>query len=182
VEDLAAGCSADQVRVPPATVHLSVAGKGEIELRLSGSGCLTRIPPNPVRGEERFTITGGSGRYNGASGTGTMVHESKGPPTWRGTDTWNGTLVVPGLDFDLSPPTVTNARNLTVRAPRGAKRARVSYRVSARDEVDGAIRATCKPTSGSSFSVGRTRVRCSAMDTSGNETTATFIVTVTRTL
>lgn len=180
VDGSPAGCAADEVRVLPATVRLTVAGKGEIELRVAGSGCLTRVPPNPVRGEETFTITGGSGRYAGASGTGTLVHASNGPPEWSGRDTWTGTLVVPGFDFDLTAPVVTGARNRTVRAPRAKKRVRVKYTVSARDEVDGAIRAACHPRSGSWFRVGRTRVRCSASDTSGNESAATFTVTVKR--
>jgi HYR domain len=180
VEDFPAGCAADQVRVLPATVQLSVAGKGEIELSVGGSGCLTRIPPDPVEGTETFTITRGSGVYAGASGSGTIEHESKGPPNWLGRDTWTGTLVVVGLDFDLTAPTVTGARDTTVRAARGARRVRVRYAVSAEDAVDGAVHVACKPTSGSWFTVGRTRVGCSAADTSGNASTATFVVTVKR--
>jgi hypothetical protein len=179
VDGLPAGCTVDQVRVLPATVHFSVAGKGEIELRVDGSGCLLRLPPAPVQGVETFTITGGTGRYAGASGGGTIAHVSNGPPIWSGRDTWTGTLLVPGLDFDLTAPIVT-ARDRTVRAPRRKKRVRVKYTVSARDEVDGAIRAACQPKSGSWFRVGRTRVRCSAMDTSGNESRTTFLVTVKR--
>lgn len=180
VDGQPAGCGGDEVRVLPATVHLSVAGKGEIELRVHGSGCIARVPPAPVQGVETFTIRGGSGRYAGASGEGTITHVSYGPPDWGGTDTWSGTLVVPGLEFDLTAPVITGARTRTVRARRGKKRVRVKYTVSARDEVDGAIRAACRPSSGSWFKVGRTRVRCSATDTSGNESTATFIVRVRR--
>lgn len=173
------GCAANQVRVLPATVLFSVAGKGEIELRLDGSSCLDRIPPAPVQGVERFTVTGGSGRYANATGEGTIVHVSTGPIAYWGRDTWTGTLVVPGLDFDLTAPVVTT-HNRTVRAPRRKKRVRVRYTVSARDDVDGAIRAACRPKSGSWFRVGRTRVGCSAADTSGNESRATFLVTVKR--
>jgi hypothetical protein len=180
VDGLPAGCAGDEVRVLPATVRLSVGGKGEFELRVQGSGCLGRVPPNPVQGVETFTITGGSGRYAGASGTGMITHVSYGPPDWAGRDAFAGTLVVPGLDFDLTAPVMTGARNMTVRAPRGKKRIRVRYAVSARDEVDGAVRAACRPRSGSWFRVGRTRVRCSATDTSGNESTAAFIVNVKR--
>jgi hypothetical protein len=175
-----AGCAVGQVRVLPSTVHLSVAGKGEIELGLDGSGCLDRVPPAPVQGVERFTVTSGSGTYAGATGEGTIVTVSNGPPAWSGRDTWTGTLVVPGLDFDLTAPIVTGARNRTVRAPRGKKRVRVKYAVSARDDVDGAVRAACLPKSGSWFGVGRTRVRCSAADTSGNESRAAFLVVVKR--
>jgi hypothetical protein len=180
VDGLPVGCTLGEVRVLPASVHFSVAGKGEIELRVDGSGCLSRVPPAPVQGVETFTITGGTGEYAGASGAGTIAHVSSGPPVFSGRDTWTGTLVVPGLDFDLTGPIVT-ARNRMARAPRGKKRVRVKYAVSARDDVEGAIRAACRPKSGSWFRVGRTRVRCSATDTSGNESNATFIVTVKRT-
>jgi hypothetical protein len=180
VDNSSAGCAADQVRVLPATVRFSVAGKGEIELHLDGSGCLDRVPPNPVRGEETFTVTGGSGRYAGASGKGTITHSSNGPPTLRGRDTWTGTLTVPGLDFDVTPPTLIGAANKTVRAKRDAKSARVTFRVTGQDDVDGAARVTCRPASGSRFPVGRTTVRCSVTDTSGNAATAAFRVTVRR--
>jgi hypothetical protein len=103
---------------------------------------------------------------------------SFGPPSFRGRDTWKGTLVVPGLEFDLSPPTLSGAANKVVRAPRKAKAARVSFTVSARDDVDCSVPVTCKPRSGSRFKVGKTRVTCSATDTSGNAASATFTVTV----
>ena len=174
------GCGVDQVRVLPATVLLSVAGKGEIELRLDGSGCLDRIPPAPVQGVETFTVAGGSGTYASASGAGTLAHVSTGPFDWLGRDTWNGTIVVPGLNFDLTAPVLTGARNRTVRAPRRKKRVRVRYAVSAQDDVDGTLPATCLPKPGTWFRIGRTRVRCSATDTSGNESKAAFVVTVKR--
>jgi hypothetical protein len=180
VDHSPAGCGDNEVRVLPATARLIVAGKGEIELRLDGSGCLVRIPPNPVQGEETFTVTGGSGTYASASGAGTLVHFSTGPPDWSGRDTWAGTLVVPGLEFDLTAPVISGARNRTVHVSRGKKRIRVKHTVSAHDAVDGAIRAACKPKSHSWFRIGRTRVRCSAGDTSGNKSAATFTVTVKR--
>jgi HYR domain len=180
VDGFPVGCAANQVRVLPAVVQITVAGKGELELRVDGSGCIDRVPPAPVQGVETFTITGGTGKYAGASGLGTIAHVSNGPPAWSGTDTWTGTLVVPGLEFDLTAPVLSGTRNRTVRAPRGKKRVRVKYAVSARDEVDGAIRAACRPKSGSWFKDGRTRVQCSATDTSGNESRAVFFVTVKR--
>jgi hypothetical protein len=175
------GCGSDQVdqvRVLPATVRLIVAGKGEIELRLGGSGCLDRDPFNPVRGEEAFTVTNGSGTYAGASGGGTITHVSTGPPGWRGTDTWTGTLTVPGLDFDITPPTLTGAASKTVKAKKGAKSARVTFRVTARDDRDGQLPAMCTPKPGSRFKIGRTRVACEATDSSANTARSTFVVTV----
>jgi hypothetical protein len=109
------GCGADMVRVLPTTARLSVAGKGEIELHVGGTGC------------------------------------------------------VPGLDFDLTPPVLAGASNRTIRAPKGRRRVRVVYSVTAQDNVDGAIAASCRPKRGArSGSVVRPSV-CSAIDTSGNE-------------
>jgi hypothetical protein len=180
VESLPAGCNPEPVRVLPAAARLSVLGKGEIEIRVAGTGCLSRVPPNPLLAEETFTITGGSGRYAGASGGGTIAHVSYGPPGWSGRDKWTGTLVVPELSFDVTPPTLTGASNRTIRVPKRLKRIRVRYAVDARDDVDGQLPVTCEPRSGSWFTVGRTRVLCSATDTSGNESGATFVVTVKR--
>jgi hypothetical protein len=179
VDGAPAGCAIDEVRVLPATARLSVQGKGAIDVSLGGSGC-TRRGNAPLRAEEAFTITGGSGRYAGASGGGVYVDVSLGPPSFRGRDTWRGTLIVSGLEFDLTPPVLTGARNRTLRIARGRKRVRVAYSVTARDDVDGALSATCRPRSKSWFRVGRTRVLCSAIDTSGNEKTVSFVVTVRR--
>jgi hypothetical protein len=172
-------CGPEFVRGQPSTAELVVARKGAIEVRVSGTDCLARVPPAPVRGNETFTVTGGSGKFAGASGAGTIAHVSNGPPGWTGQDTWSGTLVVPGLEFDLTPPTISGARDKVVRAPRTAKRVRVTYDVSAVDEVDGSVPVDCKPKSGSRFRVGRrVTVRCSATDASANKATARFTVAV----
>jgi hypothetical protein len=178
VEAAPAGCVGDEVRVLPATARLSVPGKGEIDVSLGGSGCTPR--ESQLRAEEAFTITGGSGRYAGATGGGAYVDVSFGPPSYRGKDSWRGTLVVPGLEFDVTAPVLIGARNRTLRIARGRKRIRVSYSVTARDDVDGALSATCRPRSGSWFRVGRTTVYCSAIDTSGNEKAVSFAVKVKR--
>lgn len=180
VESVPAGCNSDDVRVLPTTARFSVPGKGEIELSIGGSACVPR-GLGPLRAEADFTITGGSGRYVGASGQGRYIDLSNGPPSFRGRDTWTGTLVVPGVDFDLTPPVLRGLRSRTVRTRRGLRRVRVAYSVVAQDDVDGALPVTCRPRSGSWFKVGRTHVRCSAIDTSGNESAATFAVTVKRT-
>ena len=131
-----------------------------------------------MKGTETFTVTGGSGKLAGASGAGTVDHFSNGPGL-RGYDIWSGTLVVPGFEFDVAPPTITGAADTRVRAPRKAQRIRVRYHVSASDDVDGAVPVACKPESESIFRVGRrTIVRCSATDTSANTQTAQFAITV----
>ena len=100
-------------------------------------------------------------------------------PTGRsGTETWTGTLEVPGLEFDVTRPTLSGAVNKTVRAPRRAERVRVRFTVTAKDAVDGSVPGRCRPRSGNRFKLGKTRVTCAATDKSGNTATAKFIVTV----
>ena len=169
------GCPDNHVRGLPSTARLTIPGKGTIDIRVNGTDCVQRI--QTVRGTETFTVTGGSGRYAGATGSGTIDHLSTGPPGWNGRDTWSVTLEVPGLDFDLTPPTITGAVAKTARAV--GKVARVSFKVTATDTVDGSVPAVCTAKSGSRFRIGRTTVRCSATDTSANTTTARFTVTVT---
>jgi hypothetical protein len=56
---------------------------------------------------------------------------------------------VPTFEFDLTPPTITGAADIRVRAPRNTKRIRVRYQVSAcANDVDGAVPAACSPKSG----------------------------------
>jgi hypothetical protein len=180
VETNAEGCTADFFRILSYTARFAVAGKGEIEIAVPGSTeCLSRDqvlrPTYPP-----LTIRGGTGAYAGASGNSTLDHALRitGPGRAAGTDTWVGTLSVPGLEFDVSQPILKGIVSKTVRAPRGAKRARVTYTVTARDEVDGAVPVSCQPRSGSRFRIGRTVVNCSATDGSGNTATAKFTITV----
>jgi hypothetical protein len=178
VDENPAGCGPASLRFLPSVARLTVSGKGAIDVQVNGSDCLRFNPPSPVEGAETFTVTGGSGKFAGASGVGTINHFSNGPGS-PGHDTWSGTLVVPGFEFDLSPPTITGAVNNRVRAPRNTKLMRVRYHVSARDDVDGAVPIACQPKSGSLFPVGRrTVVRCSATDTSANTQAAQFAITV----
>lgn len=170
-------CPSDFLGKPLRTSgRLVVAGKGEIHVALQdGERC---IDQEPMRNEPQdFTITGGTGSYKGASGSG-RVERSLGGGV--GGETWNATLEVPGLEFDVTPPTLTGATSKTVRAPKGAKPVRVTYAVSAHDDVDGAVPVSCSPPSGSRFSRGRTDVTCSATDASANTQTARFTITVKR--
>ena len=167
-------CPADVGKPLATTGRFAVVGKGEIHFALAeGARC---IDEEPMRNEPQdFTITGGTGRYQGASGSG-IVERALGGGV--GTETWTGTLDIPGLEFDVTPPTLSGATSKTVRAPKGAKRVRVNYAVSARDDVDGPVPVSCSPPSGSRFPIGRTVVTCVAPDTSGSTATAKFPITV----
>ena len=162
---------------------IDVEGKGTIELLLAGKVC---APPAPSdAGPLEVAVTGGSGIYAGASGT-FRFSSSVFAPTGRcgtnlcgsATDTWAGSLTVPGLEFDLTPPAIEGARAKQVRAAKKAKRVRVRYAVRAGDAVDGPVPVACKPRSGGFFKRGRTTVTCSATDTSANTSRARFAVIV----
>jgi hypothetical protein len=92
----------------------------------------------------------------------------------------SGVLDGPGVALDTSPPQLVGARNVTVTALRGKKRARVRFTVFASDAVDASVPVASTPASGSVFGLGRTRVTCSATDTSENTSRAQFVVRVRR--
>ena len=89
-------------------------------------------------------------------------------------------ISVPGLDFDTTRPTLSGATRKTVRAKKGAKTARVTFKVTAGDDQQGAVPVSCTPRSGTRFALGRTRVTCSASDASANVAVARLVVTVLR--
>ena len=162
---------------------LTVAGKGDIHLSLSNAaakdanGC-SMPSGGPNTFPMSFTVTGGTGKFAGASGSGTFEK------TWgvnlppKGRDSINGTLVVPGLSFDLAAPTFSGASSRTVVARKGLKQVRVVTKVTAQDAVDGPVATSCSPKSGSLVPLGRTRVLCTATDTSANTARAQFTITV----
>jgi HYR domain len=161
------------------TIVIKVAGKGEIDASLTDpkTHCWTRPPV--VTGPFAGRVTGGSGSYAGASGdlevTENLTDESGG--AGDAIETWVGTLTVPGLDFDLTPPTLQGVHDRTVRAGQ-ARRVHVRFTVTAKDAAPRAVPVTCTPRSGTLFKRGLTKVTCSATDGSGNTATATFVVSV----
>jgi HYR domain len=156
-----------------------VAGKGEIHFALAEGGCISQEEPI-YNQTQAYTITGGTGIYAGASGSGTVERRLGGTTATgrNGTETWKGTLSVPGLEFDTTRPTITGATNKTVRAAKHARTARVRFTVTAQDDKDGVVPVKCTPRSGSRFRIGRTRVTCEATDASANTAAASFTVTV----
>jgi HYR domain-containing protein len=167
---------------------IAVAGKGEIDSMITTSASCDGIPTG-------FVVTGGSGAYAGATGSGTFTPSPVANGAWNDngddsypddddfdswrSDAWKGTVTVPGLSFDLRPPVISGAVSKTVHVRTG-KRARVTFAVAAADAVDGSVPARCAPRSGSFFRIGRTTVKCSATDSSANTATARFTVNVKR--
>jgi HYR domain len=158
---------------------LTVAGKGKLDLSVNPSRQCITPQTGVISATLPFTIASGSGIYAGATGHGTFKTYGGPGTTNRQTDTIDGTVSVPGLTFDLTPPVISGAKSKTVVAPKRAKGARVRYAVIARDGAK-RVSVSCRPPSGSLFKVGRTRVRCRSMDASGNVATASFGVLVRR--
>lgn len=156
---------------------VTVAGKGDLSGSVTGPAC-GAVPPTQLTLDA--TITGGTGTYAGASGSVQITSAvfEREPGVGVATDTYSGTLNVAGLEFDVTAPVLSGAYSKTVRAPKGAKRMKVRYVVTAKDAVDGSVAAICKPRSGGFFKLGRTAVTCKALDSSANTATARFIVTV----
>jgi hypothetical protein len=173
-------------RVLALSIQFIVGTKGTIQIASAPSTDCMPEGQAVTLNFPSFTITGGSGIYSGASGTGTfrklLRPASAGafpePGMAIGKDIWDGTLLVPGLAFDTTAPVVRGATTKNVVAPGGVKRVHVRYRLSALDETDGALPVSCRPPTGSLFKVGRTVVACSATDKSGNTGRARFTVTV----
>jgi hypothetical protein len=164
------------------TAVFAVAGKGELELSRSGKACGPTAPASV--GPLTYTVTRGTGIYQGASGTlqftSYVATINLSCRCGAGSDKWTGTLTVPDADFDVVAPTLTGGASKTVRVRKNARRVRVRYTVTANDAVDGQVPVVCTPSSGSWFRLGRTLVACTASDTSGNAATARFTVDVKR--
>jgi hypothetical protein len=174
-DDFGAPCPHVHAQLP-----VVVAGKGEIDLAIDFTACFPvgtdQFPPAAI------TVSGGSGRYAGASGSGLLTFHTAnltGPGAGTRVIDWTGTLIVPGLTFDTTPPQIAGASSRIVKT-RLAAGTKVRYSVSATDATDGVVHTACLPRSGSRFRVGRTPVVCTAADGSGNRATARFVVTVKR--
>ncbi len=100
--------------------------------------------------------------------------------TCSATDSHNntGSATFTVTVVDTTPPAVTPPAGVTAEAT-SASGAPVPYSdATAIDVVDGAVAATCTPTSGSTFALGTTTVTCTATDAAGNTGTGSFTVTV----
>ena len=82
------------------------------------------------------------------------------------------------LTIDTVPPTIFGPASIVTFSTKSTKR--VAFRLRAVDNKDGRVPVACHPKSGSSFRVGKTRVRCSARDFSGNVARYAFRVVVKR--
>jgi len=75
------------------------------------------------------------------------------------------------------PPLILAPSEITVDAS-SVSGARVEYSVKVIDEADGVLNPSCDISSGSVFPIGESKVTCTSMDSSGNISTKSFVVTV----
>jgi hypothetical protein len=175
------GCPPGTQKILSYPSRLIVKDRGQISIAVAASSTCADEGVPLLSVAQGFTITGGTGDFAGASGSGVVSRTHAGCCPGFGTDNWNGTITAPGFVVDLTPPTIKGAHNRVVHAPAAASRIRVRYKVTALDAIDGELRPSCRPRSGGRFRVGRrTAVRCSVSDRSANVNRAKFRITVRR--
>jgi len=76
------------------------------------------------------------------------------------------------------PPTISYTANVVVHPPCGQTAMVVNYPAPSANDRCSSVNVTCNPPSGSVFPAGTTTVQCTAHDTSGNEASCSFTVTV----
>ncbi len=91
------------------------------------------------------------------------------------TDTCSFTVTV----NDTQPPVITCPANITVSTANNQCQATVNYpNATATDNCSGVGTPVCTPASGSVFQKGTTTVNCTVSDSSGNQNSCSFTVTV----
>jgi hypothetical protein len=94
----------------------------------------------------------------------------------RGNET-SGAFTVQVTPFDTVAPVISVPQAINTPAT-DAGGAVVTYQATASDNVDGSVPVVCTASSGSKFSIGPTTVKCTAKDSRGNTSSASFVVTV----
>jgi len=69
---------------------------------------------------------------------------------------------------DDTPPRFTQHENIQVTAETSDGLMVVEYKVEVTDNVDKTVKPSCKPSSGFSFGIGETVIKCTAKDSAGN--------------
>jgi hypothetical protein len=111
---------------------------------------------------------------NGPVGLAAWAYDSAGNATQSSVLT---VIVANAPPRDTTPPLIAVPPDATIEAT-GPIGAVFTYAVTATDDVDGILPATCVPASGGTFAFGPTTVTCSATDSAGNTASASFIVSV----
>ena len=158
--------TAPEVKTPANLVVGNTSGTGADNVVYTGA-----TAKDLVSGERSVTCTPASGSTF-ALGINTVTCTATDAAGNKGTATF--TIEVQ----DQTKPTVTVPADITAEAT-GSNGATVTYMgITATDDVDGPLTATCSKASGTVFPIGTTTVTCTATDKAGNKGDNTFTVTV----
>jgi hypothetical protein len=96
-----------------------------------------------------------------------------------GTNTANASFIVTVTFVDTTAPVISNVPSNRVVEANGPSGSVVTYTgPTATDAAEGPKPVSCSPASGSTFPLGGTTVNCTASDSHGNTSSASFTVTV----
>jgi hypothetical protein len=96
-----------------------------------------------------------------------------------GTNTANASFIVTVTFVDTTGPVISNMPSNRVVEANGPSGSVVSYTgPTATDAAEGPKPVSCSPTSGSTFPLGVTTVNCTASDSHGNTSSASFTISV----
>jgi hypothetical protein len=96
-----------------------------------------------------------------------------------GTNTANASFIVTVTFVDTTGPVISNMPSNRVVEANGPSGSVVSYiGPTATDAAEGPKPVSCNPTSGSTFPLGGTTVNCTASDSQGNTSSASFTISV----
>lgn len=170
-------------------------GDGSISWTFTGDGQLTTAPLVLSSSSGELVVVGSFAGplYALNAATGAVVWQTdvgaavSGPDeqdvaVLGGLGAGQGMLVVPAAStlsayvHDTTPPTINAPGTITAKGT-SASGAVVTYSVTASDPDDTAT-VSCSPASGSVFPIGWTTVSCTATDTAGNSSSASFLVVV----
>jgi outer membrane protein assembly factor BamB len=170
-------------------------GDGSVSWTFTGDGQLDTAPLVLSTSSGEFVVVGSaSGRlYALRAATGAIAWQTTVGAPVSGPDEQNvavlgglgagqGMLVVPAGSTlsayvrDTTAPTITVPGTITAKGT-SSSGAVVTYTVTATDPDDTAT-VSCSPASGSVFPIGWTTVSCTATDTAGNSSSASFLVVV----
>lgn len=161
-----------------------VSGTRNLDGSFSAANSVTVVAGGELFNGSAFTVNGAptAGTIDAAAKTNTLSLSVPNTYTIGVTvpgsgGTANVTVTFTVTVNDSVPPVLSLSAPGPVEAssPAGAV---VTFSATAVDNIDGAVPVTCTPASGSTFALGITTVTCSAHDTAGNTSTASFTVTV----
>ena len=164
--NIAVGDTTPPVVTPPANVSVDTEDPTGTAVTYSPASATDAVADSPAA-----TCSPASGSKFAVGTTTVTCSASDAGNTGTATFTVSVTLL------DKTPPVLALPSTITADAA-GPGGAAVTYTATATDRLDPAPNVACSPASGQTFPLGTTTVSCSATDTTGNTSRATFDIRV----